>query len=173
MRSRASAAVPFFAVCFLITLALTVPRPLQAQEARDRLDSAVERLERDRAAQLEFLAPRSFEQAEEAIERGRRAAAEGGTDEEIERRAEEAHIALAEGELVAERTSRILEEPLQARAFAAAARAPDFAADEWATAEKELREAGLRAERQENDAPDRAVRAAEAYRQAQRSAILV
>ncbi len=173
MRSRPRAAVPFFAVCLLIAPALTVPRPLQAQEARDRLDSAVERLERDRAAQLEFLAPRSFERAEDAIERGRSAAAEAGTDEEIEQRAEEAQAALAEGELVAERTNRILEEPLQARAFAAAARAPDFAADEWATAEKELREAGLRAERQENDAPDRARRAAEAYRQAHRSAIHV
>ena len=75
----------------LLAPALTGPRPLQAQEARDQLESAVERLERDRAAQLEFLAPRSFEQAEEAIERGRRAVAEAGTEEEIERRAEEAN----------------------------------------------------------------------------------
>ena len=175
-RGRPSRLFPAACAAALTLLLLFAPAltlPLRAQDARDRLDSAVERLERDRAAQLEFLAPRSFEQAEDAIERGRRAAAEAGTDEEIERRAEEAHAALAEGELVAERTNRILEEPLQARAFAAAARAPDFAADEWARAEEELREAGLRAERQENDAPDRAVRAAEAYRQAHRSAIHV
>ncbi|MGB3097264.1 MAG: hypothetical protein WBB46_11115, partial [Candidatus Deferrimicrobiaceae bacterium] len=143
------------------------------QEARQRLESAVERLERDRALQLEFLAPRSFERAEEAVEQGRSAAAAGGSDQEIEQHAEEAHAALAEGERVTETTAPILEDPLQARAYAAAARAPDFAPEEWEKAEKELREAGLRAERLDDDATNRARRAADAYRQAHRSAIHV
>ena len=160
-------------VTLLVPLAPALTPRLQAQEARQRLDSAVERLERDRALQLEFLAPRSFERAEEAVEQGRSAAAAGGSDQEIEQHAEEAHAALAEGERVAETTAPILEDPLQARAYAAAARAPDFAPEEWEKAEKELREAGLRAERLDDDATNRARRAADAYRQAHRSAIHV
>jgi outer membrane protein OmpA-like peptidoglycan-associated protein len=157
----------------LVALAPLAPPQLIAQEAQQRLDGAVERLERDRALQLEFLAPRSFERALEAVERGRSAVAEGGSEQEVERFADEAHAALAEGERLADLTGPVLQEPLEARSYAAAARAPDFAPEEWERAENELREAGVRAERMDDDAVNRAERAAEAFRQAHRSAIHV
>ncbi len=160
-------------VALLFALAPAMTPPLFAQQAQQRLDNAVERLERDRALQMEFLAPRSFERAVKAIEQGRSSAAAGGSEQEIEQFADEAHAALAEGERLAETTGPILEPALEARGYAAAARAPEFAAEEWEKAESELREAGVRAERQDDDAANRAERAAAGYRQAHRSAIHV
>ena len=157
----------------LLAAAPLAPAQLFAQEAQQRLERAVDRLERDRARQMEFLAPRSFERAVEAVEQGRRAAGAAGSEQEIEQFADEAHASLAEGERLADITGPILEPALDARAYAAAARAPEFATEEWEKAEDELREAGVRAERLDDDAANRAERAAEAYRQAHRSAIHV
>ncbi len=169
-RSAPAVLAAIFAVFPLLAPALA--GPLGAQDvARQRLGWAAERLEADRAAQLEFLAPRSFAEAEQLVERGRAAAAANGTPDEIERLADDASAALAGGERTAERTRPILEGALEARDLAAEAGAPDFAPDEWAKAEKELREAGLRAERAEDDASVRAERAADRYREAHRAAI--
>ena len=160
-------------VALLVALAPVVPRPLFAQEAQQLLNRAAERLETDRALQMEFLAPLSFERAVEAIERGQRSVAAGGSEQEVEQFADEAHAALAEGERLAEITGPVLGPALEARAYAAAARAPEFATEEWEKAENELREAGVRAERMDDDAANRVERATEGYRQAHRSAIHV
>lgn len=160
-------------LALLAALTPALTPPLLGQEAQRRLESAEERLERDRALQLEFLAPRSFERAVKALDQGRSAAAGEGSEQQIEQFADEAHAALSEGERIADTTGPVLAEPLEARSFAAAARAPEFAPEEWEKAEKELREAGVRAERLDDDASNRAERAAEAYRQAHRSAIHV
>lgn len=153
-------------------LGLALAGPLGAQDvARQRLGWAADRLETDRAVQLEFLAPRSFEEAEQFVERGLAAAESNGTPEQIERLADDANAALAGAERTAGRTRPILERALEARDLAAQAGAPDFAPDEWAKAEKELREAGRRAEREDDDAAARAERASDLYRQAHRSAI--
>ena len=116
-------------VALLVALAPVVPRPLFAQEAQQLLNRAAERLETDRARQMEFLAPRSFERAVEAIERGQRSVAAGGSEQEVEQFADEAHAALAEGERLAEITGPVLGPALEARAFACLLYTSDAADD--------------------------------------------
>jgi outer membrane protein OmpA-like peptidoglycan-associated protein len=164
----------------IVTL-LAAAGPLAAQQTRAERAAAseiarvAESLDEARSRQLYLISPRHFEKAEELIDRARRDLDEGDLDEgdleDIADRLADAEAELAEAEALETTGRALLRVALDARELALEAGARDYSATEWNAAEREAREAGRRVESNEiNDARERAVRAADAYRVAEAGA---
>lgn len=170
---------PKLLVWITIVVAILVSAgPVQAQRTRAERAAAAdiartaERLEDARSRQLDLISPRHFEKAEELIDRAWSDLEDPERLDDIPDRLEDAEAELTEAETL-ETTGRVLlRDALDARQLALEAGARDYASALWNEAEKEAREAGRRVESNEvNDARDRAVRAAEAYRTAEAGAL--
>lgn len=155
-----------------LALAILVPSSLGAQSVETQIERAAERVEQARAANLDVIAPRAFERAEDRLADARRRYDESGSVSDIERRLDEVHESIDEAEDLEDAGRAVLGDALAAREDALAAGAPNFATDDWEKAEKEARDAGRRVEG--NDpagAGERADRAENSYRTAELNAI--
>lgn len=156
----------------MATALVGTPSSSAAQQGSDLLDRAAERLAQARSEQIPVLAPRSFERAARSVDEGRTLRASGAADRETEAAARDALAALAEADATATTTRPVLADVLAARRRAVAAQAPDAAPREWERAEELAVDLGRRAERGElKDAPERSVRAVDAYREAEVQAV--
>jgi len=143
-----------------------------AQTVEQRVDGAVERLERARADHLDIISPRNFERAAEGVTEARQRLASGGRIDDIDRRLQEARAELQKAEALADVGMVLLGDALEARGNALAVNAPEYAASDWERAEQTARDAGRRIEgNDQNGARERAARAESEYGQAELNAI--
>lgn len=138
--------MPVWAVAFVVCTGVA-----RAQTIERRLDEAAERLDRARAEQLDLISPRHFERAEQRIAEAQERLADGARIDDVGRRLEEGIGQLETAEAFGASGRSLLREALNARRDALAVDAPRLAGEEWARAERTVREAGLRVE--DNDAP--------------------
>ena len=157
---------------FVVAFAVLSPSSLGAQSVETRLERAAERIEQARAENLDLIAPRLFERAESRLADARRRYDDGAGDDDIDRRVDEALEALDEAEELESLGRTVLRGALEARTDALEAGAPDFAAENWESAEKSARDAGRRIENRDRPgAEERAARAESEYREAELNAI--
>ena len=157
---------------FVVAFAVLSPSSLGAQSVEARLERAAERIEQARAENLDLIAPRLFERAESRLADARRRYDDGAGDDDIDRRVDEALEALDEAEELESLGRTVLRGALEARTDALEAGAPDFAAENWESAEKSARDAGRRIENRDRPgAEERAARAESEYREAELNAI--
>jgi len=157
---------------FVVAFAVLSPASLGAQSVEARLERAAERIEQARAENLDLIAPRLFERAESRLADARRRYDDGAGDDDIDRRVDEALEALDEAEELESLGRTVLRGALEARTDALEAGAPDFAAENWESAEKSARDAGRRIENRDRPgAEERAARAESEYREAELNAI--
>ncbi len=143
-----------------------------AQSVEQRVDEAVERLERARADHIDIISPRNFDRAVQKVTEARERLAGGGRITDIEGRVAEAHAELDRAAVVAEVGTVVLAGALEARGNALTANAPEFADRDWQRAEETARDAGRRLEgNDQNGARERAARAESEYQQAELNAI--
>ncbi len=153
-------------------LILLAAGALPAQSIESRIERAAQQIEEARAANVDLIAPRAFERAEDRLEDARRRYDEGRRAEDIEARLDESLSALEEAGRFAETGRTVLEAALQARADALGVQAPEFAPEDWEGAEREARDAGRRIESEDTaEAEARAGRAEALYRDAELNAI--
>jgi outer membrane protein OmpA-like peptidoglycan-associated protein len=151
---------------------LTVVGTARAQTVEQRLESAIERLDRARADHLDIISPRNFERAAQKIAEARQRLATGGRIADIDGRVEEAYAELDAADALASVGNVLLGDALQARGEALAVNAPKFADRDWQRAEQTARDAGRRIEsNDQNGARERAGRAENEYREAELNAI--
>jgi outer membrane protein OmpA-like peptidoglycan-associated protein len=156
----------------VVALAILSPASLLAQSVETRIAQAAERIEQARAVNMDLIAPRLFERAESRLADARKRYDDGAGDDDIDRRVDEALEALDEAEELESLGRTVLRGALEARTDALEAGAPDFAAEDWESAEKSARDAGRRIENDDSPgAEERAVRAEAEYREAELNAI--
>jgi outer membrane protein OmpA-like peptidoglycan-associated protein len=149
-----------------------VPASLGAQSVETRIERAAEGIEGARADNLDIIAPRLFERAEDRLADARRRYDEGAAIDDIGRRIDEAVAALDEAEKLAPVGRTVLGDALAARADALRVSAPEFAEEDWERAERTARDAGRRIEDDDRvGAGDKAERAESEYRDAELNAI--
>ena len=110
---------------------LLAPGALTAQSIESRIERAAERIEEARAMDLDLIAPRLFERAEDRLADARRRYDEGRATGDIARRIDESMEALDEAENFFESGRTVLGAALAARADALEAGAPEFADEGW------------------------------------------
>ena len=151
---------------------LTTPETATAQTIEQRVEGAVERLDRARADHLDIISPRNFGRAAQEITEARDRLATGGRIDDIDRRIQEGYSELDKAEAFAELGDMVLGDALVARGDALVANAPEFADRDWQRAEETAREAGRRIEGNDQvGAQERAARAESEYRLAELNAI--
>lgn len=156
----------------LVVCAFLFPATLPAQSVDTSIERAAERVERARDQNLDLIAPRLFERAEERLADARRRNEAGGRAEDVLDRVDDSLEALGEAEDLATVGQAVLGEALTARGDAVAAGASDFAPEDWERAEDSAREAGRRIEDDDQSgAAERAARAEREYRAAELNAI--
>lgn len=156
----------------VVAFALLVPASLGAQSVETRIERAAERIEQARADNLDIVAPRLFERSEDRLADARRRYDQGADTADIDRRIDEALVALDEAEDLAPTGRSVLGDALAARADALETGAPDFAEEDWTRAEESARDAGRRIESDDRTgAEERAARAESQYREAELNAI--
>jgi outer membrane protein OmpA-like peptidoglycan-associated protein len=155
-----------------MALAILLPSSLGAQSIETQIERASERVEQARAANLDIIAPRAFERAEDRLDDARRRYDESGRIADIEGRLDEVHASIDAAEELEDEGRALLGEALRAREDALASGAPDFAVEDWERAERSARDAGKRIEGgDDSGATERAARAGSEYRQAELNAI--
>jgi len=143
-----------------------------AQTIEQRVEDAVERIDRARADHLDIISPRNFGRAAQEITEAQERLASGGRIDDIDRRIQEGYSELAKAEAFAELGEMVLGDALVARGNALVANAPEFADRDWQRAEETARDAGRRIESNEQaGAQERAEEAESEYRLAELNAI--
>ncbi len=161
-----------FLLATVLAFGLLLPASLGAQSVETRIERVAERIELFRADDMDIIAPRLFERAEDRLADARRRYDQGGRIDDIDRSIDEALEALDEAEDFAPVGRAVLGDALTARGDALEARAPDYAAEDWQRAEKSARDAGRRIERNDQaGAGEKADRAESEYRDAELNAI--
>ena len=130
----------------VVAFAILSPASLGAQSVESRIAQAAERIEQARAVNMDLIAPRLFERAESRLADARKRYDDGAGDDDIGRRVDEALEALDDAEELESLGRTVLRGALEARTDALEAGAPDFAAEDWESAEKSARDAGRRIE---------------------------
>ncbi|MBT8460951.1 MAG: OmpA family protein [Gemmatimonadetes bacterium] len=161
-----------FPLATVVAFGLLIPASLGAQSVETRIERVAERIEQSRADDMNIIAPRLFERAEDRLADARRRYDQGGRIDDIDRSIDEALEALDEAEDLAPVGRAVLGGALTARVDALEARAPDYAAEDWERAEKSARDAGRRIEGNDQaGAGEKADRAESEYRDAELNAI--
>lgn len=156
----------------VVASALLVPASLGAQSVETRIARTAERIEEARADNLDIMAPRLFERAEDRLADARKRYDEGARMADIDRRIDEALEALEQAEELAPVGRTVLGDALAARADALEVSAPEFAEEDWERAERTARDAGRRIEDDDRArAGEKAERAESEYRDAELNAI--
>lgn len=171
-RSPRGAAIQAAGVIVGAVLLLALPRWAPGQTIEREIDETAQRLEQARAEQLQLIAPRHFEEAEDKLRQARERYERDGSIEDIRKRLADANDELAQAEELREIGDVLLRDALTARSDALAARATEFATNPWDRAEAKIRDAGRDIERgRQNDARERAGEAEAEYREAELRAI--
>ena len=172
VESRSGSAVSFLVLAGAFLASMLLAPPVMAQTVEQRVDTAVERLDRARADHLDIISPRNFERASDRVAEARRRLASGGRISDIDERVAEANQALDAADAYAEIGQVIMGDALEARSDALVARAPEYAEKDWSEAEETARDAGRRLESNDQEgARQRADRAESEYRLAELNAI--
>ena len=155
-----------------VALLLLFPGWAPGQTIEEEIDQTGQRLEQARAEQLQLIAPRHFEDAEDELRQARERYEDDGSIEDIRRRLADANDELEQAEELREIGGVLLRDALTARSDALAAQATEFATEPWDRAEAKIREAGRDIERgRQNDAREQAAEAEAMYREAELRAI--
>ncbi len=157
-------------LAFLVALVLA--GPVSGQSVEEEVKQAAERLEAARAEQVDLVSPRHFAEAEKKLREAQERYKRGGKIDEIRKYLSESRRDLTKAREFVEVGKVLLRDAIKARADAAEANAPEFAATDWGRAETEMTEAGKRVERgDQNGTRDRASRAEALYRASELKAI--
>lgn len=160
------------AAALLLAGAALAPASLGAQGIEERVRTASDRLADARSERLHLLAPSHLREADEALADARRRLNRDGNLGEIRERLERFRRALERAEELRDVGRELLGDALAAREDALAAGAPERAPEPWSEAERRIRDAGEAVEDGDRGtARERAARAAEAYREAERTAV--
>ncbi len=163
---------PLPIACTALAALLLTTGTLTAQTVEQRVEEAVESIDRARAVHVDIVSPRNFERAARKVTEARQKLAEGGRIDDIDRQIQEAYQELDKATALVEVGDVILADALAARGSALAVNAPEYAEKDWEEAEKTAREAGRRIEsNDQNGARERAARAESEYERAELNAI--
>lgn len=157
---------------FLLMTTAALAGPGAAQDIEAEIESVEERLSDAHTQNLHLIAPRAFERATRRLQAAQNRYDEGGSIRAIRRSLEEASTRLADAEEVREVGEVTLRAAIAARSDALAARAPEFASEDWNEAEEEMHDAGRQVEEgDQNDARSATRKAVDLYRTAELNAI--
>jgi outer membrane protein OmpA-like peptidoglycan-associated protein len=148
--------------------------PAAAQSIEQEIEQVLTDLEQARGEEIHLIAPTRFEKAEKALAEAQKRFAKGDKIDKIEKNLDEARTALAQAADLEELGRVVMRDALEARRDALASNAPEFAAEEWTKAEKEMYGLGKRVEKGDGEkARGDANKTAGLYRDAELMAIRV
>lgn len=155
-----------------VLLSLLAAEPSLGQDVASELKQTRSAVSRARASDLRFVAPRHLERAADALKEAVARRGRGAAAESVLEALSRARRAVRQARGLEERGRGLLSTGLRAREAALAAGAPDHAPEAWSEAEERLRSAGRAVEDGgDREARERASRAAELYRRAERLAL--
>ncbi len=143
-----------------------------AQNIESEVTAFENRIKQARSANLNLIAPRAFREARDHLNEAREMLREGDKIADIREQVQLGQQQINRASQLQDIGQVILEEAITARSDALAARAPEFATEQWREAQDVMEDAGREIEKgDQNDARDQAREATQLYRQAELTAI--
>jgi outer membrane protein OmpA-like peptidoglycan-associated protein len=133
-------------IAIMLAVGMVFAGPTLAQSVDTQISQVKDALEDAQAMHLDLICPKGFEKARKDLGEAEQTFSTGGNMDRIERNLATAREHLATCRSLEELGMVLVQDALQARDAALAANAPEYASQEWETAEKAMTQVGRRIE---------------------------